>query len=155
MTTFPLAIIGLGVSIYLTIEHLSSSMTFACPESSTINCVKVTTSSYSKLHGIPVVYLGLAFFIGAIVLFSPWAWKLTAPLVRAVRLGSVMIGLVMVGYLVWAELYKIHAICLYCTSVHVITLLMFIVILFAEVGGPQAPADLAWLDDDGEDLDED
>jgi len=44
-----LCLVGLAVSAYLTVEHYSSSTTLACPESATINCVKVTTSSYSEL----------------------------------------------------------------------------------------------------------
>lgn len=136
LTTFPLSVIGLACSIYLAIEHATASTSFACPESATINCLKVTTSSYSKVAGIPVAYLGLAFFIAALAIFSPWGWRSTASAARWVRLGSVTVGLAMILYLVWAELYRIHAICLWCTGVHVVTLLIFAVTLLAEAGGP-------------------
>ncbi|HWU33330.1 MAG TPA: vitamin K epoxide reductase family protein [Marmoricola sp.] len=145
ISTFVLTIAGLGISIYLTYEHASGSNSLACPDTGFFNCNLVTTSKYSTLGGAPVAYLGLAFFLGAAGLFCPWAWRLTSPIIRLARMASVAIGLVMVGYLVWAELYRIHAICLWCTSVHVITLLMFIVTLFAEVGGPRSD-DLEWLD---------
>lgn len=136
LSTFPLTIVGLGVSIYLSIEHATSSTSFACPESATINCLKVTTSTYSKVAGIPVAYLGLAFFVGALAIFSPWGWRIRPSMGRMARLASVTVGLGMVVYLVWAELYRIHAICLWCTSVHVIAFLLFAITLMAEAGGP-------------------
>lgn len=135
-STFPLAVLGLGISIYLSIEHATSSTSFACPESATINCLKVTTSSYSKIAGVPVAYLGLVFFVTAVALFSPWGWRVAPSIARWVRLGSVTIGLAMIVYLVWAELYRIHAICLWCTGVHAITFLLFALTVLAEAGGP-------------------
>src|SRR5262249_56424983 len=63
LTTWVLSIGGLGVSIYLTIAHYNSSVTLACPASSTSNCEKVTTSAQSMVFGIPVAVLGLAFFV--------------------------------------------------------------------------------------------
>ena len=137
LATFPLAVLGLGISIYLSIEHATASTSFACPESATINCLKVTTSSYSKVAGIPVAYLGLAFFVAAVAIFSPWGWRAVPSLARWIRLGSVAIGLGMIVYLVWAELHRIHAICLWCTGVHVVTFLLFALTALAEAAGPE------------------
>lgn len=136
LITFPLTILGLADSIYLSIEHATNSKSFACPNSATINCVKVTTSSYADLAGVPVAYLGLAFFVVAIAIFSPWGWRAAPSVARWVRIGAVTTGLGMTVYLVWAELYRIHAICLWCTGVHVITFLLFAVTVLAEAGGP-------------------
>ena len=135
-STFLLALAGLGVSSYLSIEHAGGSKSLACPDSGLFNCHLVTTSKYSVVAGIPVAYLGLAFFIGATLLFSPWAWRLRPDLFRWGRLLAVALGIGMVLYLVWAELYRIHAICLWCTTVHVITLLLFAIAVVAEAGGP-------------------
>jgi hypothetical protein len=46
----------------------------------------------------------------------------------------------MVLYLVWAELYRIHSICLWCTAVHVVTFLLWIVVLFGQILSTPAPA---------------
>ena len=46
-TTWALSLAGLGVSIYLTIAHFNTSVTLACPATSTVNCEKVTTSPQS------------------------------------------------------------------------------------------------------------
>src|SRR6478672_11845602 len=53
------ASLGLAISSYLTVEHYSGSTALACPENAAINCAKVTTSSWSRLGGIPVAVLGL------------------------------------------------------------------------------------------------
>ena len=42
-----------------------------------------------------------------------------------------LVGIGFVLYLVYAELFTIGSICLYCTSVHVITFLLFVLTAFA------------------------
>ncbi len=122
---------GLAVSAYLTLEHYSSSTTLACPETGVVNCVKVTTSSYSSLAGVPVALLGLLFFAAMTVLCAPAAWRASSPWVDRARLAGSLTGVVMVVYLVWAELFRIDAICLWCTVVHAITVALFAVLVLA------------------------
>jgi uncharacterized membrane protein len=135
LTTWVLSLGGLGVSIYLTIAHFNTSVTLACPATSTINCEKVTTSPQSYAFGIPVAVLGLAFYVFMAVVNSPWVWRMTWPPLRWARLGSVVAGIVFVLYLVYAEMFDIHAICLWCTSVHVITFILFVLIVFSAAAG--------------------
>jgi uncharacterized membrane protein len=141
------SIAGLGASVYLTIVHYSTGLTLACPQTKTFNCEKVTTSAESKVFGIPVAVLGLAFFIGMLALSLPWAWRTTSRLVAPLRLGSVVIGIGFVFYLLHAELFDIHAICLWCSSVHLLTFVLFVIVV---TGWDDATA--AWLVpiDDGE-----
>jgi uncharacterized membrane protein len=129
LTSTVLCLGGLGASAYLTFEHYSSSTTLACPESSTINCVKVTSSSYSELLGIPVALLGLLFFVGLTPLCLPIAWRTVSPWPSRLRLAGITVGVAFVIYLVWAELFRIEAICLWCTAVHTVTLLLFVVVV--------------------------
>lgn len=117
--SFVIALVGLAVSAYLTVEHVTSSTTLACPESSTINCAKVTTSSYSTILGIPVAVLGLAYFVGMAALLSPAGWR--RRWLDPVRLAAVATGVAMVLYLVWVELFRVNALCLWCTAVHLCT----------------------------------
>ena len=134
-TTWVLSLGGLGVSIYLTIAHFNTSVTLACPATSTVNCEKVTTSPQSYAFGIPVAVLGLAFYVFLAVANSPWAWRVTWPPLRWARIGSLVVGIVFVLWLVYAELFKIGAICLWCTSVHVITFALFVLIVFSAAAG--------------------
>ena len=131
-TSFVLAVAGLLVAAYLAYEHGSGSHSLACPDTGRINCAKVTTSSYSELHGLPVAYLGLAFFLVLVILMSPPAWASQSPAVRWGRVALVVGGLGFAIYLVWAELYRLETICLYCTGVHAVAFLLFVVTLFAE-----------------------
>lgn len=124
-----LALAGLLVSAYLTVEHYTSAGTFACPESATVNCVKVTTSAYSALLGAPVALLGLLFYVVMSALSLPLAPLRSAAAVR-LRLALACVGVVFVIYLVWAELFRIDAICLWCSAVHVITIGLFGVLVY-------------------------
>jgi len=74
---------------------------------------------------------------------SPWAWRSSWPAIRWARFGSVLVGIVFVLYLIYTELFTLNAICLFCTIVHVITFLLFGLIMFgfaAGYGAPEAPA---------------
>jgi len=126
-----LSIAGLLVSAYLTVEHYSSSTTLACPETGVVNCVKVTTSSYSTFVGVPVALFGMLFFAVMTVLCTPAAWRMSKPWVGRARLGGSVAGVVMIAYLVWAELFRIDAICLWCTVVHGLTVALFSVLALA------------------------
>lgn len=134
-TTWVLSLAGLGVSIYLTIAHFNTTVTLACPATSTVNCEKVTTSPESYAFGIPVAVLGLAFYLFLAVANSPWVWRVTWPPLRWARIGSLVAGIVFVLWLVYAELFKIGAICLWCTAVHVITFALFVLIVFSAAAG--------------------
>lgn len=124
-TTLVLSVAGLAVAAYLTYEHFTAGTTLACPDTGVVNCVKVTRSSYSRVAGIPVALLGLAFFAGMTALSVPPLWRTASPWPTRLRLASVTIGVVFVCYLIWAELFRINAICLWCTVVHALTLILF------------------------------
>jgi uncharacterized membrane protein len=131
-SSFVLAIVGLLDAAYLAYEHGTGSNSLACPDTGHINCARVTTSTYSELQGMPVAYLGLGFFVLLVIVMSPWAWASTSPVLRWGRVVLVVGGLVFAIYLVWAELYRLDAICLYCTGVHAIVFLLFVITLIAE-----------------------
>ena len=131
IATFVLALAGLGVSIYLTIAHFTESALAGCSESGLVNCTKVTTSPQSYVFGIPVAVLGLAFFVFCVAIMSPWAWRASRREIHLVRIASLVVGIGFVLYLVYAELFTIGSICLYCTSVHIITFVLFVLTAFA------------------------
>lgn len=121
-----LAIFGFGVSIYLTIAHFVGTQILACSDSGFINCAKVTTSPQSEILGIPVAVLGLCYFVVALGLFSPWAWRATDRRVHLARLVLVISAMCFVLWLITAEVLIIGSLCLWCTSVHVTTFVMFV-----------------------------
>ncbi|HUY52326.1 MAG TPA: vitamin K epoxide reductase family protein [Streptosporangiaceae bacterium] len=135
LTTWVLAIGGLGVSTYLTIVHYDTSVSLVCSDKGLVNCAAVTTSAESIVFGIPVAVLGLAFYVFMVAATSPWAWRSKYPQLAWARLASVIIGIAFVLYLIYTELFTLNAICLWCTSVHVITFLLFVLIVIATAVG--------------------
>jgi uncharacterized membrane protein len=131
-----LSVLGLGVAGYLTYEHFTSSTTLACSDNGVVNCLKVTTSSYSAVAGVPVAVLGLIFFAVMLVLQLPPMWRRPEQAIRLGRLAWAVVGLGTVLYLLYAELFEIDAICLWCTAVHVLTLLLFGTTVFATTSYP-------------------
>jgi len=138
-TTLILSLAALGVSIYLTVVHYGSSGLLVCSDKGTINCEKVITSPESMVFGVlPVAVLGLAFYVFMVAINTPWAWQLQSrlPLIWWARLGGIITGIGFVLYLIYAEVVQIGNICLWCTSVHAITFLLFVLIIFqATLGG--------------------
>jgi len=129
LTTLLLSIAGLGVATYLTITHYDTHVALVCADNGIVNCEKVTTSPQSSIFGIPVAVLGLVFFFPMIALCLPVAWRSADRRIHLARLALSVAGVAMVLYLVSAELFIIKAICLWCTSVHVITFILFVIIV--------------------------
>ncbi len=125
-----LALVGLALSAYLTVEHFTSPTLLACPETGVVNCGRVTSSPESKLVGVPVALLGLLYFGVVVALMTPWAWR--QPRLASSRIWTLSAGVAMVAWLVYAELFRINSICLYCTGVHVVTVALFALVLLSE-----------------------
>jgi len=131
-SSLALSLAGLGMSIYLTIAHYTSTSILACSDKGYVDCAKVTTSPESMVFGVlPVAVLGLAFYVFMTAVNTPWGWRWRFPLVWWARLGSIVVGIGFVLYLVYAEIIQIGNICLLCTTVHLITFLLFVVLVFA------------------------
>jgi uncharacterized membrane protein len=131
VTSLVLAVIGLGISAYETYVHFNGNHLAGCSTNGAVNCTAVITSSQSMVFNvIPVAILGLAFYVVAVPLFSPWAWRAEWRLVHQLRLASMVVGIGFVMYLIYAEL-QIGSICEYCTGVHVVTFLLFCITVFS------------------------
>jgi uncharacterized membrane protein len=114
-----LAVIGLGVATYLTIIHYAGIKP-ACTAGA--SCIKVQSSVWSRLDGIPVALLGLIGYIGITAsLLAPDREES-----RLATLGLTLVGFAFSGYLTYRELFSIHAICEWCASSAVILTLLFI-----------------------------
>jgi uncharacterized membrane protein len=84
--------------------------------------VKVQTSVWSKVGGVPVALLGLIGYVGILAsLLLPDREE-----TRLATLGMTLIGVGFSGYLTYRELFSIHAICEWCVSSAVILSFLFI-----------------------------
>ena len=136
LAPFVVALFGLAVSSYLTVEHYAAPTLLACPESAVVNCAKVTTSSWSQVGPLPVAVLGLGYFLVMAALTSPPAWRL--PRLNTVRVAGAAAGVVTALYLIWVELFRVEAICLWCTAVHVAAVALLSTVLWTS--SPPAPS---------------
>jgi uncharacterized membrane protein len=127
-----LVALGLGLATYLTITHFTTHVRLACSSSGVVDCHKVTTSPQSYILGIPVAVLGLVFFLVYAVLCAPPAWRSPEPLLRYARLAWAIGGVGTAVYLIYAELFEIDAICLWCSLVHLVTFALFVVVAVGE-----------------------
>jgi uncharacterized membrane protein len=148
-----LTAIGIGIATYLTIAHYDTHVSLVCAAKGAIDCQAVTTSPQSKVFGIPVAPLGLAYFVGMIPWNLPVAWRLADPRIKIGRLIYGLAGIGFVCYLVYAEAVIIKKICLWCTGVHITTLVLFVVTVFASALA--VPAEVVADDDEDEDEVED
>jgi uncharacterized membrane protein len=130
IATLLLSIAGLGIAIYLTVTHFDK-VALVCSDNGAINCAKVTTSPQSEILGIPVAMLGLFFFVPMILLCLPAAWRSRDRRIHLARLILSITGVGMILYLIIAELFIIKAICLWCSGVHLVTFILFVIIVTA------------------------
>lgn len=142
-----LSVAGVGIALYLTIDHFTGTLP-VCASTGVVNCAKVTTSSESYLAGVPVALLGLLFFVAMAIVNVPPLWQLGGlwgSRLAWARLAMSVGGMGFVVWLVYAEVFLIKAICLWCTGVHVLTLLLFVLVVatFSPLMGGAA----AWEDD--------
>ena len=126
-----LALVAVGIASYLTAAHYADPTALACPDTGIVNCALVTTSSWSIVLGVPLAVVGLVWAVAMAALTLPWVWRSPARWVEGARLGLSGAGAAMVLYLVYVELFRIGAICLWCTAMHVTAVCLFGVVLAA------------------------
>lgn len=122
MVAVALSVAGIAVSVYLTVLHFIGFAP-ACPTSGTINCEAVLSSPYAVIAGsaVPTSAAGIAWFAVSAAL-----WALPR---RRDQLAWSALGAVTVVYLVFIEIVRIGAICLWCTAAHVLVVALFVLAL--------------------------
>ena len=127
-----LSIIGLGIAIYLTYVHYSGIQPVCTAGGS---CIKVQTSQWSKLAGVPVALIGLIGYVAIVAsLLAPDGEE-----TQLATLGLTLIGFGFSAYLTYRELFSIHAVCEWCASSAVILTLLLIGSVTRYLLGPTVP----------------
>lgn len=132
LATLVLSLIGVGTSVYLTIVHYSPAA-LVCSSSGFINCGQVLNSSYALIAGttIPTAVAGILWFLVIIGLRVARSAKKDSNLLATLQLLWAAIGVLAALDLIYAEIVKINAICLWCTVVHVLVFLILILTLIS------------------------
>jgi uncharacterized membrane protein len=128
-----LALTGLGVSIYLAYVEINRVEAICGPVG---ECNIVQASPYARILGVPIAVLGI---LNYLLVMTLWLGRRCLPGVWAIIPALGLLGLSLVGvlfsiYLTWLEIFVIRAVCLWCLSSAVITLIL----LFQVMPGPAA-----------------
>ena len=122
------ASVGAAIAAYLTYVHYSHT----APICVNGGCETVQKSKYAELAGVPVALLGLLAYIGIIV---TTALRGTAAAFAAVVISFV--GVAFSGYLLWAQLGPIGAICQWCLGNDVVISIVAVLCVARMLTEPQ------------------
>jgi len=111
-----LAILGLGVAIYLSYVEITAVPAICGPVG---DCNTVQQSQYARILG--VLPVGLAGVVGYLAILAAWIWgKLRkdqfAEFVPTALFGMTVFGTLYSIYLTYLEIYVIHAVCIWCIT---------------------------------------
>ena len=111
------AVLAIGLTAYLVYVHYSGAKP-ACTAGQ--SCLKVQTSIWSKLDGVPVALIGLLGYIGIFLsLLIPDRDE-----TRLATLGMTLAGFGFSAYLTYREIFSIKAICEECVSSFVLVAIL-------------------------------
>jgi uncharacterized membrane protein len=120
-----LAIIGLLVSLYMTIYKLTSNNAMCLGSG---DCSTVNASPYSEVYGIPVAAVGMLGY-GAILatLLLEKRSKFFAQNGTLAVFGMGLAGFVFTVYLIYLEFFVIKALCPFCLASQTTMTILFII----------------------------
>lgn len=140
-----LSAIGLGLSFWLTLQHVSvlrTGIPSACNFGGAWNCDLVSSGEYSELFGIPISHFGTLFY--ALTMGLAILGMLRASYRQAIHgllLSLAAPALLSSIGLFGLSLLVIRALCLFCTGLYVVSVALFVALLpssGAALGGVSA-----------------
>jgi uncharacterized membrane protein len=123
-----LAVIGVLVSIYMTIYKLTDNNNMCIGNH---GCSVVNSSPYASVYGIPVALIGVVGYaaILAVLYMQDRVNKFFKENSILMVFGMAITGFVFTLYLIYLEIYVIKALCPFClTSQIVMTILFFVTV---------------------------
>jgi uncharacterized membrane protein len=146
-----LAALGAADAIYLTLVHYDSQVALVCSDSGFVNCTRVITSTYAYVPGtaIPISLPGLVWclVLAALAIVGIWLGDERRWL-RIAQFGWTLLGMLTVLYLVYVEIVILRNLCAWCTVLHVLITLMFLIAVVRLPGRFSADEE-EWDEDSG------
>lgn len=119
-----LALLGLAVSIYMTIFKLTDNDKMCIGNG---GCSKVNSSVYSEVDGIPVALFGVGgYAVIVALLFMEDRNQFLEHNGTMLLFGITLIGFLFTLYLVYVEIALIHALCPFCLTSQISMTIIFI-----------------------------
>jgi uncharacterized membrane protein len=123
--TIALTIIGLLVSIYMTIYKFSNNESMCIGSS---GCSEVNASRYSEINGIPVAVLGVVGYAAILaLLFIEQRPGFIQENGSLLFFGISLIGFLFTLYLIYLEIALIKAYCPFCLTSQAVMIVIFII----------------------------
>jgi uncharacterized membrane protein len=122
-----LAIAGALAAAYLTYAKLAGEAPACGPLR---GCETVSTSPYAAFLGIPVAAFGFAMSVTTAIA-GAWWWRRRDRRGLYVAYGLGLLGVFVVGYLTYLELFVIHAVCAWCVGYAVTVIAGWLVSMLA------------------------
>jgi uncharacterized membrane protein len=135
-----LAILGLLVSIYMTIYKLTNNEAMCIGNG---GCSVVNASRYSEVAGIPVALVGVGGYLAILaLLFLERQPGFFAENGIMMLFGISLVGFLFTLYLIFVEIRLIHALCPFCLTSQAVMTIIFILSVTRLVRQPQLQEDL-------------
>lgn len=132
-----LSVVGVAVSGYLTTVHYSD-VALVCASDGVIDCEQVLTSSYASVLGVPWSLGGIAWFAVTGMLAATALFRRQEPaLLQPAQIAWSLLGLATVVYLIGVEVLAVDKICLWCSALHVLIVVVFVLHLLREPAEPE------------------
>lgn len=107
-----MAVLGIAIAGYLAVTKLSGEVPVCGPLR---GCETVNTSEYSEFLSIPVALFGVAYSVVALGAAATW-WRAGDRRTLYLLYGMGLLGLILVAYLTYLELFVIGAVCVWCVG---------------------------------------
>ena len=134
-----LALVGLVISLYLSLHRLGIIGTLQC---GTGGCETVQSSAYAEFLGVPVAFYGVAGYVALLMVslvgVQPAYVTRRGPTLLLATMAAV--GFVFTLYLTYVELFVLHAICRWCVASAVV-ITAITVVAFAGLRTPRPRTD--------------
>jgi uncharacterized membrane protein len=122
--TIALSVIGLLVSIYMTIYKITNNESMCIGSS---GCSEVNASRYSEINGIPVAVLGVIGYTAILALMfleqRPGVIQQNGTMIF---FGVSLLGFLFTLYLIYLEIALIKAYCPFCLTSQAVMIVIFI-----------------------------
>src|SRR5687768_7261854 len=120
-----ITLIGLAVSIYMTIFKLTDNPTMCLGNG---GCSTVNDSPYAEIYGIPVAAVGVGGYLAilAVLVLEMKGGHFFKRNGTLVNFGLALTGFLFTLYLVYLEIFVIKALCPFCVTSQIAMTILFI-----------------------------
>ncbi len=118
------AVIGLAVSVYMTIFKLTGNENMCVGNG---GCSTVNASPYAEIYGIPVAVIGIVGYLALLVLLliEPRGNTFLAENGTLIIFGVALLGFLFTLYLIFLEIFVIKALCPFCLTSQISMTILF------------------------------